>query len=170
MANQDNGAGATAANAPGAVGNGEPHHPLIVNGQYIKDLSFENPHAPASLMQPQTPELQVNVDVGANTLGNNRFEVVLTIHARATVKSETLFVVELAYGAAVTLDNIRQEDMPQALLVETPRLLFPFARAIVADVTRDGGFPPIFLQPINFNDLLRRQAAQTQAESPTASA
>jgi len=166
MADKDNGAGATAA---ASAGEAEPGRALTINAQYIKDLSFENPRAPLSLMQQQQPELQVNVDVRAGALGGDRYEVVLVIHARATAKNETLFVVELAYGAAVTLTNIRQEDMPQALLVETPRLLFPFARAIVADATRDGGFPPVFMQPINFSELLRRQAA-TQAEAPAANA
>ena len=166
MADKDNGAGATAA---ASAGEAEPGRALTINAQYIKDLSFENPRAPLSLMQQQQPELQVNVDVRAGALGGDRYEVVLVIHARATAKNETLFVVELAYGAAVTLTNIRQEDMPQALLVETPRLLFPFARAIVADATRDGGFPPVFMQPINFSELLRRQAA-TQTEAPAANA
>lgn len=166
MADKDNGAATTAGASTGET---EPNRALIINAQYIKDLSFENPRAPLSLMQPQTPELQVNVDVRAGALGGDRFEVVLVIHARATAQAETLFVVELAYGAAVTLTNVRQEDMPQALLVETPRLLFPFARAIVADATRDGGFPPVFLQPINFSELLRRQAsAQMQAPAATA--
>lgn len=166
MADKDTGAGATAA---ASAGEAEPNRALVINAQYIKDLSFENPRAPVSLLQPQTPELQVNVDVRAGALGGDRFEVVLVIHARATTKNETLFVVELAYGAAVTLTNLRQEDMPQALLVETPRLLFPFARAIIADATRDGGFPPVFLQPINFSELLRRQAT-AQAQAPAASA
>lgn len=166
MADKDNGAGATAA---ASAGEAEPGRALTINAQYIKDLSFENPRAPLSLMQQQPPELQVNVDVRAGALGGDRYEVVLVIHARATAKNETLFVVELAYGAAVTLTNIRQEDMPQALLVETPRLLFPFARAIVADATRDGGFPPVFMQPINFSELLRRQAT-TQTQAPAANA
>jgi len=166
MADKDNGAGATAS---ASAGEAEPSRALTINAQYIKDLSFENPRAPSSLTQQQPPELQVNVDVRAGALGGDRYEVVLVIHARATAKNETLFVVELAYGAAVTLTNVRREDMPQALLVETPRLLFPFARAIVADATRDGGFPPVFMQPINFSELLRRQAA-AQQEAPAANA
>lgn len=166
MADKDNGAATTAGSSAGET---EPNRALIINAQYIKDLSFENPRAPLSLMQPQPPELQVNVDVRAGALGGDRFEVVLVIHARATAQNETLFVVELAYGAAVTLTNVRQEDMPQALLVETPRMLFPFARAIVADATRDGGFPPVFLQPINFSELLRRQAS-AQMPAPAANA
>jgi preprotein translocase subunit SecB len=166
MAEKDNGAGATAT---ASAGEAESGRALTINAQYIKDLSFENPRAPLSLMQQQQPELQVNVDVRAGALGGDRYEVVLVIHARATAKNETLFVVELTYGAAVTLTNLRQEDMPQALLVETPRLLFPFARAIIADATRDGGFPPVFMQPINFSELLRRQAA-AQPQAPAANA
>ncbi len=166
MADKDNGAGATAT---AGAGEAESGRALTINAQYIKDLSFENPRAPLSLMQQQQPELQVNVDVRAGALGGDRYEVVLVIHARAAAKNETLFVVELAYGAAVTLTNLRQEDMPQALLVETPRLLFPFARAIIADATRDGGFPPVFMQPINFSELLRRQAA-ARPQAPAANA
>lgn len=163
MADKDNGAGS------GASGAAELNRALIINAQYIKDLSFENPRSPLSLLQPQPPELQVNVDVRAGALGGDRYEVVLVIHARATAQNETLFVVELAYGAAVTLSNVSPEHTPEALLVETPRLLFPFARAIVADATRDGGFPPVFLQPINFAELLKRQAA-ARAQAPVADA
>ncbi|MDE2166135.1 MAG: protein-export chaperone SecB [Alphaproteobacteria bacterium] len=164
MADKDNGAEGGAAAADAAPSN----RALIINAQYIKDLSFENPRAPTSLLQPQQPDLQVNVDVRAGALGGERYEVVLVIHARATAQNETLFVIELAYGAAVTLSNVPQEHMPEALLVETPRMLFPFARAIVADATRDGGFPPVFLQPINFAELLKRQAAQAQAPAANA--
>jgi preprotein translocase subunit SecB len=161
MADKDNGAS--------AGGTAQPNRALIINAQYIKDLSFENPRAPHSLLQPQPPELKVNVDVRAGALGGDRYEVVLVIHARATAQNETLFVIELAYGAAVTLSNVSSEHAPEALLVETPRLLFPFARAIVADATRDGGFPPVFLQPINFAELLKRQSA-AQAQVPVANA
>jgi len=163
MADKDNGTSEAAADAS------QPNRALTINAQYIKDLSFENPRAPLSLLQPQPPDLQVNVDVRAGALGGDRYEVVLVIHARATAQNEALFVVELAYAAAVTLTNVPQEHMPEALLVETPRMLFPFARAIVADATRDGGFPPVFLQPINFAELLRRQGA-AQPQAPVANA
>lgn len=144
------------SNAPGAAA--EPRRALTITAQYIKDLSFENPRAPQSLTTPTQPELQINVDVGASNAGSDRYEVVLRINARAQAQGEALFIVELAYAALVTLEEVPQADVPHALLVETPRMLFPFARAIIADATRDGGFPPVFLQPINFSELLRRQA------------
>jgi preprotein translocase subunit SecB len=156
-----NGSNAPRPSAP------ETRPAIAINAQYIKDLSFENPRAPGSLTGQPQPELQISVDVGATNTGPDRYEVVLHIQARAQSKGEPMFILELAYAALITLQNVSQAELPQALLVETPRMLFPFARAIVADATRDGGFPPVFLQPIDFNELLRRQAAQ-QAGSATA--
>src|SRR5579884_1364106 len=133
---------------------------LIVNAQYIKDLSFENPRAPHSLrQQPGQPSVDINVDVKAQNLGNDSYEVVLTINANATVQDGALFLVELAYGAIVTVRNVPQELLTAIVLVETPRLMFPFARNIIADTTRDGGFPPLMINPIDFGELLRRNTA-----------
>ena len=132
---------------------------LIVNAQYIKDLSFENPRAPQSLTQQNTaPAVDINVDVNAQPLNPETFEVVLTVKAGAKINDEPLFVLELVYGAVVTVRNVPREMLPSVLLVETPRLMFPFARNIVADATRDGGFPPLMINPIDFTDLLRRNA------------
>jgi len=143
---------------------------LIVNAQYIKDFSFENPRAPQSLMQQRDPpEVQLGVDVKAQTLGPDVFEVVLTVSANATMAGEAVFVIELAYAAVVTVRNTPQELMAAVLLVETPRLLFPFARSIIASATRDGGFPPLLLHPVDFAELLRRQQA-LQATQPVATA
>ena len=144
---------------------------LIVNAQYIKDLSFENPRAPQSLMQqPAAPAVDINVDVNAQNLNPETFEVVLTIKASAKLNDEALFLLELVYGAVVTVRNIPREMLPPMLLVETPRLMFPFARNIVADATRDGGFPPLMINPIDFTDLLRRNSAQAPDAPPTESA
>lgn len=133
---------------------------LIVNAQYIKDLSFENPRAPQSLTQQNTaPAVDINVDVNAQPLNPDTFEVVLTVKASAKINNEPLFVLELVYGAVVTVRNVQREMLPPVLLVETPRLMFPFARNIVADATRDGGFPPLMINPIDFTDLLRRNTA-----------
>lgn len=135
---------------------------LIVNAQYIKDLSFENPRAPQSLtQQPSAPAVDINVDVNAQPLGPENFEVVLAVKASATINGETLFLLELTYGAVVTVRNVPREMLPPVLLVETPRLMFPFARNIIADATRDGGYPPLMINPIDFTDLLRRSSAQT---------
>jgi preprotein translocase subunit SecB len=137
---------------------------LIVNAQYIKDLSFENPRAPQSLTQQTTaPAVDINVDVNAQNLSPETYEVVLTIKASAKINDDALFLLELVYGAVVTVRNMPRDMLPAVLLVETPRLMFPFARNIIADATRDGGFPPLMVNPIDFSDLLRRNTAEAPA-------
>lgn len=159
-----------ASDAATAGGNGAAGHQLIVNAQYIKDLSFENPRAPHSLLQQkEPPEVQLGVDVKAQALGQDIYEVMLTVNANAAAAGEAVFVAELTYAAVVTVRNTPQEMLPILLLVETPRLLFPFARSIIANATREGGFPPLLLHPVDFAELLRRQ--QTAApSSPIATA
>jgi preprotein translocase subunit SecB len=161
--------------AQAGTGNGQQATPgasadtaqrLIVNAQYIKDLSFENPRAPQSLTQQTTaPAVDINVDVNAQNLSPDTYEVVLTIKASAKISDDPLFLMELVYGAVVTAHNMPRDMLPAVLLVETPRLMFPFARNIIADATRDGGFPPLMVNPIDFSELLRRN----RPEEPTAS-
>ena len=140
---------------------------LLINAQYIKDLSFENPRAPQSLMQQSgPPSVDINVDVNAQSVGPENYEVVLNIKAGAKTQNETLFLVELAYAAVVTIRNVPQQTLGAVVLVEVPRLLFPFARNIIAETTRDGGFPPLMINPIDFAELARRNAAA--AEQPAA--
>jgi preprotein translocase subunit SecB len=165
---------------PGQIpGNGQPPEQqagaaqgqqLIINAQYIKDLSFENPRAPQSLMQQAAPpSVEINIDVKAQNIGPDAYEVVLTLKASAKVQNDVLFLVELTYGAIATIRNVPQELMPQVVLVETPRLMFPFARNIIAETTRDGGFPPLMINPIDFAELLRRnQQAAGAATMPSA--
>ena len=144
---------------------------LILNAQYIKDLSFENPRAPQSLVQQTAqPEVEINVDVKASNLGPEVFEVVLTINATARAQGETVFLVELAYGSVVTVKNATAELLPALVLVETPRIVFPFARAVIANATRDGGFPPLMINPIDFAELLRRQQVGAQTLGPASTA
>ena len=144
---------------------------IFINAQYIKDFSFENPRAPQSLtQQQQQPEVQVGVDVKAQNLGPGLFEVLLTIHADAKAGTERVFLVELVYGAVVTMQNVPEAGMAQALLIETPRLLFPFARALVANATREGGFMPLLRRPIDFAELVRQQQAAAAAGPATATA
>ncbi len=140
---------------------------LLINAQYIKDLSFENPRAPASLRQQSAPpSVEINVDVKAQSMGPENYEVVLTINASAKVQGEALFLVELAYAGLITVRNVPQELLSPVVLVETPRLLFPFARNIIAETTRDGGFPPLMINPIDFGELLRRNAATASGGNP----
>jgi preprotein translocase subunit SecB len=140
---------------------------LIVSAQYVKDFSFENPRAPQSLMpQPSPPEIKLDIRVDARNLAPDAFEVTLAVSARAARADEPVFLVELTYAGVVQLQNVPREHAQFFVLVETPRLLFPFARAIIADATRDGGFPPLFIQPIDFAELLRRQQQQQQSSAP----
>jgi preprotein translocase subunit SecB len=139
---------------------------LFVNIQYIKDLSFENPRAPQSLIQQATqPEVAINVDVKARNLNPEAYEVVLTINVTATVQGEPVFLVELAYAAVVTVRNAPEPMLTNLVLIETPRIIFPFARAIIATASRDGGFPPLMINPIDFADLLQRHQSLDEAPS-----
>jgi len=131
-----------------------------IEHQYIKDLSFENPLGPASANAIQNnPQVSVEVRTSARSIAEGHYEVCLMIHGRATMGDSTVFIVELTYGAVVGLVNVPDEAVQPILLIEAARMLFPFARNIVADVTRDGGFPPLFLQPIDFMQLYREQHA-----------
>jgi preprotein translocase subunit SecB len=168
---QDTTGNGPAAPQPAPAAATQPQQQLIINAQYIKDLSFENPNAPSSLRQLNTPPaVEINVDVKAQGLGQDNYEVVLTINASAKIQNDTLFLVELSYGGLVTVRNVPQELLTSVVLVETPRLLFPFARNIIAETTRDGGFPPLLINPIDFNEVVRRNAAggQTAPAPPPA--
>jgi preprotein translocase subunit SecB len=133
--------------------------PLTIHGQYIKDLSFENPRAPQSLIEQKQPQLQLNVNVATRQFEPKTFEVTLTIEATATTpEKEPLFMLELVYAGTVTIGGeVPQEHFGPLLLIETPRLLFPFARAIVANATREAGFPPLNISPVDFVALYRQQ-------------
>lgn len=148
-----------------------PQNPpqLAINAQYVKDLSFESPGAPQSLVpSEQPPQIEVNVDVQAKGVADGLFEVVLILRATATQAGAAVFVTELTYGGLFTLLNFPQDQLEAVCLIECPRLLFPFARRIVADATRDGGFPPLMLEPIDFLQLYmrHRQMATEQTGAP----
>lgn len=132
--------------------------------QYIKDLSFENPRAPQSL-QPsqQSPKLDININVNANKMDDSQFEVILSLEATATEAAGALFKVELVYAGIFRVQGIPDEHLHPFVLIECPRMLFPFARQIIADATRNGGFPPLMIDPIDFAALYRQNMAQQQA-------
>jgi len=153
-----------------ATANDQPQAGMI--GQYIKDLSFENPNAPASLqaMQASQPKIDVSVNVGVRTAGQDVYEVMLQMKATATTKDQegndlTAFIVELSYASLFGMRNIPQDQMQAFLMVQGPNLMFPFARRIIADATRDGGFQPLMLEPINFDALYRQQLAQAAEQN-----
>ncbi|HET6519549.1 MAG TPA: protein-export chaperone SecB [Geminicoccaceae bacterium] len=138
---------------------------LAVVTQYVKDLSFENPMAPQALLPGgPRPEIGVRVNVGVHGLDAERHEVVLTINVEAKAGEQVVFMLELAYAGVFGLSNIPVETAQPLLLIECPRLLFPFARRVVADVTRDGGFPPLMVEPIDFASLFRRRLQQQQQQ------
>jgi preprotein translocase subunit SecB len=140
--------------------------------QYIKDLSFENPNAPQTLQANGTerPQIDVTINVNARRVGDEGFEVELK--ASITAKQGTLnaFIVELVYAGLFGIRNMPDENIEPFLLVEAPRLLFPFARRIIADATRDGGFPPLMLDPMDFASLYQQQRAQAGQQGGTSDA
>ena len=161
-----------AAKKPAATENGaaEGEAPSMnVLAQYIKDLSFENPHAPHSLRpRDKQPEINININVNANPLSETDFEVELKLEAAAGADADTMFNVELTYGGVFRLENIPQEAIAPAILIECPRMLFPFARQIVADATRNGGFPPLLIDPVDFAALFQQRMAEEQVKSQVA--
>ena len=153
--------GGNGSEADAAAGQAGPR--LSILTQYVKDLSFENPRAPMGLQPGQPrPEIQIQVDVQARQVGEEQFEVSLELNAEAKSGENTVFLMELTYGGVFALANIPTDSLQPLLLIECPRLLFPFVRRVVSDVTRDGGFPPLMVDPIDFVALYRRrmQAAQ----------
>lgn len=153
----------------GAEGAGAAGQPSIrILAQYTKDLSFENPQAPASLQQQQaSPKINIDVNVSARGLTEADFEVTLKLEANADQPEGALFHVELDYAGIFRLQNVPQEHIHPFLLIEGPRLLFPFARQIVAEATRNGGFPPLMIDPVDFASLYRRNLAQAQNSTAT---
>jgi len=136
-----------------------------INAQYVKDFSFENPRSPQVFAAAgQQPQVSVGVGVNVNQLGDTAYEVILTINADAKHGEDAVFVIELAYAGIVTApSNVSQELLQPLLMIEVPRQLFPFARAILSNATRDGGFPPLLLSPVDFQDLSRQQTTQAAA-------
>jgi preprotein translocase subunit SecB len=155
----------------GSAGPGEGGSPVqfSINAQYLKDLSFENPRAPQSLVQQGAqPEVGFEAQVKVATVGPDVYEVLLTISADVKVKGQSVFIVQCTYGGVATIKNANQEMLTGLLYVEMPRLLFPFAHNIIASATRDGGFPPLLISPIDFKALLQREQAKARGETATA--
>jgi preprotein translocase subunit SecB len=142
---------------------GEPNISVVL--QYLKDLSFENPGAPQSLRSRTTPpNIRVSVGLQSNAMADNHFEVELRIEARATDGDATLFAVELVYAGIFHFINIPAEQVRPLALIECPRLLFPFARQIVAEASRNGGFPQLLIEPVDFVALYRQQMSAPQGQ------
>ncbi len=136
---------------------------LQVLTQYTKDLSFENPGAPESLAVGGQPQIGIQIKVDAKPVREGaEFEVELKIEAKAELKGKTLFALELAYAGIFRAQNVAQETLHPFVMIECPRMLFPFARQIVADTVRNGGFPPLMIDPVDFVTLYRQRMAKQQ--------
>jgi preprotein translocase subunit SecB len=155
-------------NGNGAPPEAGPPPQLNVLAQYTKDLSFENPNAPASLApQAQQPQINIQINVGANNLADNEYEVALSVEGKAEAAGKLMFSFELVYAGVFRIVNVPKENLHPLVMIECPRLLFPFAREIIATAVRDGGFPPLMLDPVDFVSLYRqnmeRQVAAQEA-------
>jgi preprotein translocase subunit SecB len=142
----------------------QTHAPqLSVVAQYIKDLSFENPNAPQSLTQGQQPQISIQINVHAKPLQGNDVEVELKLDGKAQTGTTLMFGFELTYAGVFRIQHVPPEAMNAIVLIECPRLLFPFAREIIAATVRNGGFPPLLLDPVDFVGLYRKKMEEVQA-------
>jgi preprotein translocase subunit SecB len=143
---------------------------LNVVAQYIKDFSFENPNAPQSLSSgKEPPQIGIQINVAATPLSDSEIEIVLKLEGKAETAGTLLFRFELDFAGVFRIRNVPQESLNAVVLIECPRLLFPFAREIIATAVRNGGFPPLLLDPVDFVALYRNKMAQLQpVEAPTA--
>jgi len=150
---------------------GSPQVPLTVVAQYVKDLSFENPRAPAVFSSPAAPQTSAQVSVQVHHLGERTYEVVLNMQLNGTVGSEPAYLVEIVYGGLFAIgSNVSNEMIEPLLMVEAPRLLFPFARNVAAVATREGGFPQVLISPVDFAALYRNHRRQRNRSQAPASA
>ena len=155
-----------AADTSEPAGNGNDSLPQVgVLAQYVKDLSFENPNAPAVYQWQSQPQMDVQFNIGTQPVGQDIHEVVLKVEITAQATEGVAFKMELLYGGLFALRNIPDDQLQPFLLAEAPRLLFPFARQIISGAVTDGGFPPLLLDPIDFGGLYMQSAAQQQAEA-----
>ena len=146
----------------GAPPEGTPPQ-LNVLAQYIKDFSFENPNAPRSLgPQQNQPAISIQINVTANGVAESDYEVALTVEGKAEQAGSVLFSFDIVYAGVFRLQNIPKESLHPMVMIECPRLLFPFAREIIANAVRNGGFPPLLLDPVDFVGLYRQNLEQQQ--------
>lgn len=148
--------------------------PITIHAQYIKDLSFENPNTPESLRAlKQAPEMNVNIGMDARKLEDENmpalYEVVLGVSAEASHEGEPVFIAELQYGVTVSLEGLPEDQHHPVLLIEVPRMAFPYARQVMSEITVGGGYPPLLLNPVDFQalymDRFKDEIAKAQAEA-----
>ena len=161
--------GATPNGSPAGAESGTEKPPqLNVLAQYVKDLSFENPNAPRSLQQQQQPPaINIQINVNAKPLADNDYEVELKIEGRAEAPGLFLFSFDLLYAGVFRIVNVPPENIHAVIMIECPRLLFPFAREHIATPVRNGGFPPLMIDPVDFVSLYRQKMAEQQPQAVT---
>ena len=154
-----------------AGGNGADTQPVAgLLSQYIKDLSVENPKAPESFQWTEQPQIDVQFNIGARKINDEISEIELKVSASAKSSQGTAYIIELAYCGLVGMRNMAEDQMHAFSYAEAPRILFPFARRVIADAVRDAGFPPLLLDPIDFTAIYLQQLAQKQADEAAAAA
>lgn len=142
---------------------------LKIVGQYVRDLSFENPGAPASVVSPGgSPSFGVNINVQVKKQADDIYAVELTTNAKAERENELLFNIELVYGGLFRIANVPDNQLPPLLMIECPRLIFPFARQVMANVTQAGGFPPLLMEPVDFVSIYQQNLESMAKESAKA--
>jgi preprotein translocase subunit SecB len=140
-----------------------PANQVTINAQYIKDISFESPNAPMSLVSIKTPpKIDLGLNLQVQKLQEDTFEVSMQITAKANNEESSLFLADLTYAGVFTLSNIPEEQKEPILLIYCPNILFPYARRIISDITRDGGFQPLMIDPIDFVSLYHRRMQEEQ--------
>lgn len=146
-----------------------PNLPLTIHAQYIKDMSFENPNAPDSLQAKEggAPKMEVNVNLDSTPMDQKGFyEMVLTVNTKAMRDNTTLFIAELSYGVVCSVaENVPDEHIHPLVMIEVPKMAFPFARQILCDAVMGGGYPPLMLNPVDFDGLYRSQYMREQQET-----
>ena len=150
----------------------EPSVPSIaLRAQYVKDLSFENPKAPQSLFNlKEAPQMEVSVNLGAQRLDQDVFELAVHINARAISENATIFMADLTYAGVLEIKGVSEEALDQIVFIQGAFLIYPFARRVISDVTRDGGFPPLQMEPIDFFALYQQNRAKQAAAAGGAEA
>jgi preprotein translocase subunit SecB len=134
--------------------------------QYMRDLSFENVAAQKGGAQDGRPDIKVGVNLDAQSRGDNRYEVTMKLNAKAMSGDATVFAVDLDYAGVFQVTGVPETHLRPFLLIECPRILFPFARRIMADVTRDGGYPPLMLDLIDFAQIYKQELDRRRAAQP----
>ncbi|KAB2923763.1 MAG: protein-export chaperone SecB [Dechloromonas sp.] len=135
---------------------------------YVKDLSLEVPNAPEVFLEREAPQIQIQLNTGGRLVGDNVYEVVLTVTVTAKIGEKTIFLVEVGQGGVFRIQNVPQEQIEPLIAVACPNILFPYAREVVSDAVSRAGFQPIVLQPVNFEGMyLQRLQEQEQAQGAT---